>query len=429
MASGAQGSGQTPGRPPKFINQDRFRAILDKHSAGKVPDRMVTFFIPSYDRTYGCHICEIQFGSYGEAYNHMISNHVEVRPVSYNRYFGNQETWNWRDHWVGMRDCRPNEKMWLQPRSVPWNIRVATNKGCEMVQPEPAPVQPTSNEASRFPVPTLGRGRNRTAAEVVGTRPRSAPLQDLDRQGDQPGRPEEGGSRSSGERSEMRTMRRPQEATEDPTYFRDLAHKRCAKCKVLGHLAKMCPEGKKNKAAQDRAKNLRLYEAHVRRERLGRAYGWSEEEMDQFKSLEREQAEMRKEMRETLHEHVQRIQRMLQPPERRSGSSSSNGGASGETPMEVDRQAPKVEGAAAVKQEASGAQSTWAKEAEEELLEERKQARREQLPRKKVVFREVTTATATATTTTTSSSAAEMILPEADPLAVEEMAVEEEKST
>ena len=274
MASEGRGSGETPDRPAKFINQDKFNAILDRHNMGRIPDRMVTFFIPSYDRTYGCHMCELQFGSYGEAYSHMISTHVEVRPVSYNRYFGNQQTWNWRDHWVSMRDCRPNEKMWLQPRSVPWHIRVATNRGCEMAQPEPAPAQPIFKNESRFPVPTLGRGRNRTSAEVVGTRPKQSTPQDSDRQGDRPEQPEKRGTKDSEERLEMRSMRRPLEHAESPTYYRDLAKKRCARCKVLGHLAKMCPEGKKSKAAQDRAKNLRLYEAHVRRERLGRAYGW-----------------------------------------------------------------------------------------------------------------------------------------------------------
>ena len=139
--------------------------------------------------------------------------------------------------------------------------------------------------------------------------------------------------------------------------------------------------------------------------------------MDQFQILEREQAEMRKEMRETLHEHVQRIQQMLQPPERRSRNSSSNGDAHSDVPMDVEQQqALGVGGAAALKQEVLGGPSDWAKEAVEQPVEGKKPARKEQLPRKKVIFREVTTATATATTTTTTSSsaAAEMILPEAE---------------
>ena len=111
-------------RMATLIDEVKFDRICRKHNRDRVPVKTHVFYIPQYGQVYGCHICEgAQFVSYKGVYAHFVAQHIELRPVCYNRYFNNPAAWAWKDHHVAMADTKPEEVVTIRPRTRPADTR------------------------------------------------------------------------------------------------------------------------------------------------------------------------------------------------------------------------------------------------------------------------------------------------------------------
>ena len=115
------------------ISDEKFQKLVKKHIGDRRVANTNVFYVIQFGKVFGCHLCESQFGSYKAVYSHFVSNHIEVRPVCYNRYFDNPKKWSWREHHVAMTECQTGDEIGVRPKSRPSDVKAYTQGSGKVV--------------------------------------------------------------------------------------------------------------------------------------------------------------------------------------------------------------------------------------------------------------------------------------------------------